>query len=151
MSPCFTHPQGILGVYDFLLSDESSRMLYSNKGHLLPIDAFLMPYLKWYKVFCVTSAICCTRVHERPRLFEMRLTWNVGESRRLQWGEEWSKRSQDGQFWALEVEQIPTRSKEYIALSHSCAVLLINIIIYNMCCATDKYNLHNRLKLDKKI
>ncbi len=25
ISPCFTHPQGILGVYDFLLSDESNR------------------------------------------------------------------------------------------------------------------------------
>jgi len=24
-SPCFTHPQGILGVCDFLLSDESYR------------------------------------------------------------------------------------------------------------------------------
>ncbi len=25
ISPWFTHPQGILGVYDFLLSDESNR------------------------------------------------------------------------------------------------------------------------------
>ncbi len=25
ISPCFTHPQRILGVYDFLLSDESNR------------------------------------------------------------------------------------------------------------------------------
>ncbi len=26
ISPCFTHPQGILGVYDFLLSDESNQL-----------------------------------------------------------------------------------------------------------------------------
>ncbi len=24
ITPCFTHPQGLLGVYDFLLSDESN-------------------------------------------------------------------------------------------------------------------------------
>ncbi len=30
ISPCFTHPQGILGVYDFLLSDESNRSYIQN-------------------------------------------------------------------------------------------------------------------------
>ncbi len=27
ISPCFTHPQSILGVYDFLLSDKSNRVI----------------------------------------------------------------------------------------------------------------------------
>ncbi len=30
ISPCFTHPQAILGVYDFLLSDESNRSNFQN-------------------------------------------------------------------------------------------------------------------------
>ncbi len=30
ISPCFTHPQGILGVYDFLLSNESSQSYIKN-------------------------------------------------------------------------------------------------------------------------
>ncbi len=30
--PCFTHPRGILGVYDFLLSDESNRSYIKNKN-----------------------------------------------------------------------------------------------------------------------
>ncbi len=30
ISPCFTHRQGILGVYDFLLSDESNRSYIQN-------------------------------------------------------------------------------------------------------------------------
>ncbi len=32
--PCFTHPQGILGVYDFLLSDEYNQS-YIKKSSLL--------------------------------------------------------------------------------------------------------------------
>ncbi len=30
ITPCFTHPQGILGVYDFLLSDESNQSYIKN-------------------------------------------------------------------------------------------------------------------------
>ncbi len=30
ISLCFTHPRGILGVYDFLLSDESNRSYIKN-------------------------------------------------------------------------------------------------------------------------
>ncbi len=30
ISLCFTHPQSILGVYDFLLSDESNRSYIKN-------------------------------------------------------------------------------------------------------------------------
>ncbi len=30
INPCFTHPRGIQGVYDFLLSDESNRSYIKN-------------------------------------------------------------------------------------------------------------------------
>ncbi len=32
ISPCFTHPQSTLGVYDFLLSDESSHYIKNVPG-----------------------------------------------------------------------------------------------------------------------
>ncbi len=31
ISPCFTHPQGILGVYDFFLSGESNQSNIKNR------------------------------------------------------------------------------------------------------------------------
>ncbi len=33
ISPCFTHPQSILGVYDYLLSDESNQSYIKNWVH----------------------------------------------------------------------------------------------------------------------
>ncbi len=119
ISSCFTHPQGILGVYDFLLSDESNRSNIQNcpgssklsgvsvtqsktckikcanplknVTHTAPgcenrppvanRCVFVIkndPYLKRYKQFCSTSAICHTRVHER--LPFRRTTYDAGVS-----------------------------------------------------------------------
>ncbi len=47
ISLCFTHPQSILGVYDFLLSDESKRSYIKN-----------CPLVKRNEHFFLTSADC---------------------------------------------------------------------------------------------
>ncbi len=39
ISPCFTHPQGILDVYDFLLSDEYKEFY---KKIVLALPSFIM-------------------------------------------------------------------------------------------------------------
>ncbi len=39
ISPCFTHPQSILSVYDFLLSDESNQ---SNIKNVLALPSVRM-------------------------------------------------------------------------------------------------------------
>ncbi len=40
ISPCFTHPQGILDVYDFLLSDEYKESFI--KKNVLALPSFIM-------------------------------------------------------------------------------------------------------------
>ncbi len=41
ISPCFTHPQSILGVYDFLLSDEFNRSYIKNSSSFERLQVLL--------------------------------------------------------------------------------------------------------------
>ncbi len=72
ISPCFTHHQGILGVYDFLLSGKSNRSYIKNDpcssklyngtggGAIIKFLDEKYAYLKRNKHFSLTSDICLT-------------------------------------------------------------------------------------------
>ncbi len=52
ISSCFTHPQGILGVYDFLLSDESNRSNIQNCPGSSKLSGVSVTQSKTCKIKC---------------------------------------------------------------------------------------------------